>query len=106
MFSDRSVLGGMSIAVRVDNFPERATKASAKPKKKAGRPVVAEDPTQRERHILAAVLYYGSHQSVDEVTTILGITRNTLYRWVRLAIGYDADCVKALMRCSKRKIRR
>jgi DNA-binding transcriptional regulator LsrR (DeoR family) len=54
-----------------------------------GRPKVSDIPTERARHIDCARLYYGSDWTVAQIARHLQVSRDTVYRWVDLAMTYD-----------------
>lgn len=75
-------------------------------KRRPGRPVVSQDVAQRARHIECAGLMLMTRWPVKRIAASFGISRDTAYRWFKLALSYDGAKSEALRQlAAKRKPR-
>lgn len=54
-----------------------------------GRPTVADNPAEREKHINCAMLRICHGASVDEAARAFDVSPRTVRYWVAKALGYD-----------------
>lgn len=76
-------------------------------RRRPGRRPVAAIPAERGRHIFAAGLMFRTDWPVKMIAGTLGVTRETVYQWTRLALTYDepeADALRALAARSRRRL--
>jgi hypothetical protein len=54
-----------------------------------GRPVVSEDPGERERHIQCALYRLAQRKTVVQTARAFDVSERTVHYWVRLALSYN-----------------
>jgi hypothetical protein len=74
-------------------------------KRRRGRPVVARDVAQRDRHIECAGLMLTTNWTIKRIAMSLGIGHDTVYRWYRLALSYDGAKSEALRQLAAKRPR-
>jgi hypothetical protein len=72
-------------------------------KRRPGRPVVSRDVDQRARHIECAGLMLMTDWPVKRIAASFGISRDTAYRWFKLALSYEGAKSEALRQLAARK---
>jgi hypothetical protein len=74
-------------------------------RRRRGRPAMADDARKRELHIECAGMMLCTSWPVKRVAASLGISRDTAYRWYRLALSYPGARSEALRQLAKKKKR-
>lgn len=57
---------------------------------------MSQDPSEREKHIGAAMMRIAHGFSVAEVAAAYDVSPRTVANWVKLALGYDDPRSRAL----------
>jgi hypothetical protein len=70
-----------------------------------GRPMVNGDPVQRARHVACAGLVLFTSWSMQRIADSLSISRETVYQWYKLALGYDCPESEALRQLAAKRPR-
>lgn len=78
----------------------------AAPRRRRGRPAMADDAAQRDLHVECAGLMLTTNWPVKRIAASLGISRDTAYRWYRLALGYPGARSEVLRQLAAKKKKR